>query len=736
MRTFFLTKFYTIVLLVFFVSSASNAIYISKIPINEEIQQDQESKDLVSDKSKCDTTSNHDDDDYEIKESQTHELQELVVKGENAYFDGEKYTFIPNKSEKNLANSAITLIENMKTGILYVENGEIKSHVAGDVNIFINGVHADEMDLSNFWPQNALRVEYFISSTDPKFQGKTNIVNFIMKEYSFGGITKIDANQEIPNNGRYDVSSMLNYKRMTYNLLLQGGYDRDHFSGSENTETYDDVWYNGEHYNEILRKEDARNISKADNLFAGFNARYRDEKITATHTAKLQWHNNPGNLLYGTTSYTPNIISSDFLKSETKSKSLSPNITGIYNFIINPKWSINASWNFKLSHNQNLYSYQECENSEIVNNSSENTYSIIGMLNGQFRPNAKMAYGLYFNALGRWFDTEYTGDTSSIQKLRKEYYQFIASWTYNISRKVFFSLYAQVVNDSWKVNSNSRWSDLTWGLQAYLNVNFNRKNSGRVSFGMSPSSPPNSTRNDLIIRQTELNWLQGNPEIKIPMNTYASIGYSSMPNDWFNLILGADFRTTSNGTMIRYASGGQEYDGIIGTYENSGRSSNFNSFVTPAFILLNRKIRINLELDYNYSKYSKLPEHISNFRFRPSISGTFGNHMIWISYLDPIKNFLNGGTQIEKSQCDYSIDYTYGSGNLYLSVRFKNIFRKHDKIRITEQNGPYQTQTINWTRGRYIDITLTYTFDYGKKNIPDVESIDTSDLRESSVLGR
>lgn len=147
-------------------------------------------------------------------------LQELVVTSDYAWVDGEKFVFVPRKNEKNLATDAISLIENMHIPVLYVDKGNIKSRTGGSVSIFINGVPADDMDMSTFWPKNALRVEFMESSPDPKFEGKHNILNFIMKDYALGGLTKLRGRQVIPNEGSYEASSKFVYKKMTYNAMF------------------------------------------------------------------------------------------------------------------------------------------------------------------------------------------------------------------------------------------------------------------------------------------------------------------------------------------------------------------------------------------------------------------------------------------------------------------------------------------------------------------------------------
>ena len=57
----------------------------------------------------------------QTQEQETTELEELVVKGENAWIENGKAVFIPQKSAKNLARDMASLIGRMNTGILMVD---------------------------------------------------------------------------------------------------------------------------------------------------------------------------------------------------------------------------------------------------------------------------------------------------------------------------------------------------------------------------------------------------------------------------------------------------------------------------------------------------------------------------------------------------------------------------------------------------------------------------------------
>ena len=50
------------------------------------------------------------------------------------------------------------------------------------------------------------------------------------------------------------------------------------------------------------------------------------------------------------------------------------------------------------------------------------------------------------------------------------------------------------------------------------------------------------------------------------------------------------------------------------------------------------------------------------------------------------------------------------------------------------ESGPYSYTSRTWEKGRSVAVSLTYTFDYGKKVDPSI-NISTQEIRSTSVLG-
>lgn len=214
-------------------------------------------------------------------------LQEVVVESEHSWIEGNKAIFIPTKKEKNLSKDPTTLVESMHIPTVIVAGGQVQSYNGKPVTFFINGVKADEIDMTAFLTKDVKRVEYIENPSDPTYETVPVAINLVVTQYEVGGITKLDLNQILPNRGMYRAASKLVYKSMTYGMLLNGGYSRNHDSYSRGEDTYSDITYNGTKYDEISRKYDSHTVGRNDFMSASLNARWTGKIGRMTHTAGL-----------------------------------------------------------------------------------------------------------------------------------------------------------------------------------------------------------------------------------------------------------------------------------------------------------------------------------------------------------------------------------------------------------------------------------------------------------------
>ena len=664
------------------------------------------------------------------------ELSEIVVTGENVWIEGDKIVFKPQKSAKNLATDAASLIDNMHTGLLKARGGTITTNLGEQVTIFINGVRADNIDLSTFWPKNALRVEYMQSSDDPRFMGATNIVNFIMKEYVSGGLTKLNGFQQFPNYGKYSASSKLVYGKMTYNALVSGGYSRDHNRGSDETEFYDDVWYEGTRYDRIERSERSDDVSRNNNMYAGFNARYLGTNKVITHSVNLQWQENPESTGRGSTSYSPSIINTDWMSSARHSRSLSPSLSGNYGFDLSEKWSITADWRVSHSHNNNFSSFTENDVPPIENRAVENMFNYSADLTLYWRARENSVFIADLTENRNVSTIDYSGSATSRQWQQSGTTLFKVRWWWRPVSVLTFDITPQITLSDWNVNHTTKKTEWLPGISGRLNWRLSSKIMLGGNGYYEQYSPGSSVRTDLMLRQTELKWLEGNPDMgsskfwTVGAHVYAS------PISWFNTYLSVSYHNRSGEGIVWYRPGGQDYDGVIGQYMNIGSGQQVGLYWEGNVSLLNNRLNIGDELEYTYEWYdNEWTRKVGSWRNAVKMSYTFGNCRVGLIWYTPRKSLSNGGTTVKRSKYGYSnIYFSYGNGNFNFSVQGSDLLHKYNKETIDCYQGAYGYSGTNWSTGRNVNISVTYTFDYGKKVDPSI-TIREQNIGSSAILG-
>lgn len=648
----------------------------------------------------------------------TTELDEVVVRGKNAWIEGNKYVFVPDKRDKNLARDPASLIENMDMGIVYVDQGQIKTRYGADVSIFINGVPADGIDLSTFWPKNALRVEFMQNSDDPRFQGKKNILNFVMKEYLAGGLTKLEADQTIPNSGDYSAASKLVYKRMTFNILAEGGYSRDHLSGGEYTQNFADVWYAGSHYDNIsLRRSIDSKADRNEYVYGGFNARYRTDKTVITHEAGLKWDRNPESYINWSLEYSPHILDSSHASNVAKSRSLSPFVKGNYFFRLSKRWTLSARWNFAHSHNRNFSAYSESAATEIINRVRENYFSYSAGVTAAYTINNSMQLSMSLDEDRSVSSAEYSGFTNAKQWQQNGISKFKVQWYWGILPNLSLVLSPELNLSDWNVNHSVKDTELLPGINASVWYGIDNRQSVSLNCWYLLSPPKSNQRNDLILRQNELMWLEGNPELKSNQFTSISLYYQYMPTSWLSMSFIPDYSWRKNQPYILYRSGGKKYDGIIGSYALSNAERNLHLQYGLSVRLFDNKLRFGGDISYyNFSCSGKEENNTINF-FRPRsyVTVGFGNCMLALRYNAREKFFANAGHDIVESPSSGDVSFSFGNGNLNFDATLNLPFSKHVIRHNNTFNGPYTAVDRSWNNGMSVSLSLTYTFDYGKK---------------------
>ena len=110
------------------------------------------------------------------------ELGQVTVEADNSYLYSDKSVYLPTSRQKNASQTAQDLIMRMAIPQLRIGN-EIKTITGQPVDIFIDFVPASAADLEGMRMADVKRIEYYDFPTDPRFQGKPHVINFLLQSY-------------------------------------------------------------------------------------------------------------------------------------------------------------------------------------------------------------------------------------------------------------------------------------------------------------------------------------------------------------------------------------------------------------------------------------------------------------------------------------------------------------------------------------------------------------------------
>lgn len=149
----------------------------------------------------------------------TQELDEVVVEARNQRLGAEVSTYIPTSKQRNASQTAADLLNRMAIPQIKISANDDITDLAGkSVDVFIDFLPASKEDLQGMRMQDVKKVEYYDFPSDPRFQGKAHVVNFVMQKYEYGGYVKAFGWENTSNAGQASLYGKLQYKRMTFDI--------------------------------------------------------------------------------------------------------------------------------------------------------------------------------------------------------------------------------------------------------------------------------------------------------------------------------------------------------------------------------------------------------------------------------------------------------------------------------------------------------------------------------------
>ncbi|MDE6010737.1 MAG: outer membrane beta-barrel family protein [Muribaculaceae bacterium] len=655
-------------------------------------------------------------------EGYTTDLAEIVVQGrtQRAIKYGVEYT--PDKKTRRAAMDATSLLRLMAIPQLEILPGSTAVTMTGgrEVKQFIDYQPATEQDLQGMRPEDVVRVEVLDYPQDPRFQSAQYVVNYIMQKYEWGGYTKASGSITPLSiiDGYGALYSKFNYKNWTFDANAGGSASRNTREKGYSQETFRDFNFAGTHIDCLDRISQTDNtLIKNNSQWASLRAVYSVKNIYLSHTLSFNRSATPDMHSTSTVDFSKAILpSTESFTSETGSN-VSPAILGNYYFVLPRGNSITLYWDFSYGRNKRNSLYQIGRLMPIVNDNVENVYA----------PHADLQYSknLPYNNTFRTslmtynyiYDTRYEGSYHDSQKLLSSenmlFLEYMQNWNSGLSlySRLGMSYVIGRVNGATTLR---QWNPRL-GLQ--LRYRFNNRHAASVSGWWGNSHPGPESSNTALVQQTELLWLQGNPDLRNTLFQLVSLSYDFIPTDKLSFSLYAQYEGNPHKQAYEYMVL-PGYDGLVRRVINSGSAHDWQVNLSGSLRLFDNSLTLKAAVMADRVVLTGIDARSLN-DYRAGVSANyFLGHFTFSGYYSSPAKHLGGwsyGT-CSTRRSRYGLEIGFASGNFKATLGSDNWW---NKARVYNDFNSDHFSSAGWTWNSgdapRLNLALSYTISYGRK---------------------
>lgn len=659
------------------------------------------------------------------------ELGEITVMADNQRASATKTVYLPTAKQKRSAADGISLLSGMNIPQLSVNpiSEIVKTADNQSVSLFINYHPASAAELNGLNPSDVKRVEYLDFPIDPRFQRAQHVVNFITHSYVYGGYTKLRGKERfIVRSGEASLYSKFAYREIEFDFILSGDYDYNSHIGSASDETY-------RLPSCPIRRESAVLTGRKHrrSLYSAFLASWnKSDEFSFRNLISYNRINTPINRTSGYVDFS-SIYPSETYHTESPSLNTAVDWNSELYASLGKGWSINGTIQADFTENNTTSNYSAGIES-IVNFADECSWYLRADLQANKSLSDKITLYSSVSSAGGHTKIDYSGSSNAVNQFRQAFTGITLGVSLNY-RKFSGSVDGGFAFESNYINGRTMNDQYPF---THINIQYtpNQKHSLNLWFQYASFSPDATMKNPNIIRQSELMYISGNPDLKCSRNTSAALSYTWLPcNKWQMSVYATLFRIADRQIAVytpdgpdesmlkKYQNDGDYNHGQLGT-SLTGKFFDGNlSFSLSPRLLLYSITGSNKILRYPFTASLNVNYYLKNFFFN-------AYYDTGLSYVDGENAFLR----------KIPMGYTFGAGwasrgwNLQLSVvnPFQSSWKISSDTLITHWYDSRVTQ-FGADYHRRISLAVTYTFNYGKKVGQSVELSGEKNI-SSSIL--
>lgn len=660
------------------------------------------------------------------------ELGEITVVADAQHTSATKTVYIPSAGQKATASDGVSLLSRMNIPQLSVNpiNATVTTADNQGVSLYINFHPATDQDVSGLNPSNVKRVEYLDFPTDPRFQRSLHVVNFITQSYIYGGYTKLNAKERfMVRNGEASVYSKFAYNAMEYDVMVSGDYDYNPHIGSVSDETYrlESGTIHRESGTETGRKHQL-------GLYSALRATWnKNDKFTFRNFVSFSRIKSPK---YQTSGYVnfSSLYPSEAYHSESPSENNTLGWNSELFASLGRGWSLNGTFQAEYAGNKTTSDYTT-EIESIRNHADEGSWFLRGTAQANKALSDKITLFSNVSSGGGRTKIDYSGSSMSVNRFRQNFTGITFGLALNY-QKIAGSIDGGYAFESNYINGKTKDDSYPF---THLNVQYapGQKHSVSFWFQYATFSPDATMKNPNVIRQSELMYISGNPDLKCSRNTSANISYTWLPNNMWQLSAYITLFRIANRQIAVYTPEGPD-GSMLKKYQNDGDYNHGQIGANLTGKFLDGKLSFSVAprlLLYRTTGSNS----ISHFPFTASVNADYylGN-FYFNAYYDSGTSYVDGeNAYLRKMPMSYSLGAGWSSHGWNIQLSLVNIFQSSWKL-------SEDTLTTRWYDSsmtqfgsdyhRRISLSVTYTFNYGRKvnqsgELSGEKSISTSILR-------
>lgn len=165
-------------------------------------------------------------------------LAEITVEGNKMTVLKNGLIVRPTNRERKTAFDQFALLNMLQLPVLNVDpiNHTVKTNTGQNPAYFINGMAASDFEVQAIRPKDVLQIKVLRNPPDAIYQGAPAVIDFIMKQYNYGGYVLANGRQSfIRNAGNYSLYAKYQQNRSIVQASASASYENE--SGSHSTTT-------------------------------------------------------------------------------------------------------------------------------------------------------------------------------------------------------------------------------------------------------------------------------------------------------------------------------------------------------------------------------------------------------------------------------------------------------------------------------------------------------------------